>query len=367
MSHATEDAMKILLVGPCPPPRGGISVHVETARRLLRQAGVPCLALDAKGHRAAGESRRSPTRDGLRLLIAVRRLARRGWTLHLHTNGHNPKSWLLALACGLAATAAPGRVLTLHSGMVPHYLSRGPWWCHMLARLALGRFDHVVCVNDEIRATLVALGGTGDTALDTLPAYLPAPRAPVAVPDATRRWLASHQPVIATTLFFRPEYGFELLLEAVSRLAPRHPRLGCLVMGGQEGEAEARRPLRDHGANGRLLLAGDLTHDLCLELLSRSDLFVRPTLVDGDALSVREALSLGLPVVASDTGARPPGVSLFRPGDLDGLVAGIEAALEPAAQPPAPPGADFEVAGSLDRLLETYRVVGRREAPCRAV
>ena len=45
-----------------------------------------------------------------------------GWTLHLHTNGHNLKSWLLALGCGLAGQARGGCILTLHSGMVPGYL-----------------------------------------------------------------------------------------------------------------------------------------------------------------------------------------------------------------------------------------------------
>ena len=87
---------------------------------------------------------------------------------------------------------------------------------------------------------------------------------------------------------------------------------------------------------------------------ARSDLFVRPTLADGDASSVREALALGVPVVASDVGHRPPGIALFRRGDLDGLVEAIAGALRgraPAGVRTSDPG------DALRRLLETYRAV----------
>lgn len=46
------------------------------------------------------------------------------------------------------------------------------------------------------------------------------------------------------------------------------------------------------------------------------DLLIRPTLSDGDANSVREALHVGLPVVASDCVKRPEGVVTFHTGNL---------------------------------------------------
>jgi glycosyltransferase involved in cell wall biosynthesis len=57
------------------------------------------------------------------------------------------------------------------------------------------------------------------------------------------------------------------------------------------------------------------------------DVFVRPTYFDGDACSVREALALGVRVVASDTEFRPDGVRLFPRGDADALAEAIDVAL----------------------------------------
>ena len=54
---------------------------------------------------------------------------------------------------------------------------------------------------------------------------------------------------------------------------------------------------------------------------------VRSTFVDGDAITVREALAFGVPVVASDTAFRPEGVTLFRKGDVSDLVAKLRQVL----------------------------------------
>ena len=75
---------------------------------------------------------------------------------------------------------------------------------------------------------------------------------------------------------------------------------------------------------------GNVEHDKCLSIISRCDLFVRPTLVDGDANSVREALALEIPVVASNVGNRPDGAILFRAGDADDLVAKLSAIIAEA-------------------------------------
>ena len=61
--------------------------------------------------------------------------------------------------------------------------------------------------------------------------------------------------------------------------------------------------------------------------MARSDVFLRPALEDGDSISVREALAMGIPVVASRVGTRPPGTILFRKGDKTDLVDKLESVL----------------------------------------
>jgi glycosyltransferase involved in cell wall biosynthesis len=157
--------------------------------------------------------------------------------------------------------------------------------------------------------------------------------------------------LFSTTLFFRPEYGFDLLTSAVARLRFHYPSVGCLVMGSGEQREEAERQIHETGLEENLLLLGDVNHDACLALMSVSDVFIRPTLQDGDSTSVREALSLGVPVVASRIGTRPAGANLFQPGDVGEMLSKIELAVGRKIVGEAP------AAGCMDRLMEIYQQV----------
>jgi glycosyltransferase involved in cell wall biosynthesis len=246
-----------------------------------------------------------------------------GWTLNVHTNGHNPKSWLIALICGIASQWGPPATLTLHSGGVPLYLGGGPQRRRFVARLACAMYSRIICVNPEIALSISRLG-VPDTTLEIAPAFLPFEAPDVAVPETIDTWIRQHSPVLSTAMFFRREYGFELLLDAVKELKPVHRDLGCVVMGDGEHRDSAERAVERAGLSDSVLLTGDLEHEMCLSLIATSDVFVRPTFMDGDAISVREALALGVPVVASNVGTRPEGTTLFEVGNRGQLVEGIE-------------------------------------------
>jgi glycosyltransferase involved in cell wall biosynthesis len=99
------------------------------------------------------------------------------------------------------------------------------------------------------------------------------------------------------------------------------------MIGGGEQRQQTERLIRKEGMEESVYLLGDVSHDRCLGLIAASDLFIRATREDGDSISVREALSLGVPAVVSDVGHRPSGAILFRAGDIDDLVLTVEAAL----------------------------------------
>jgi glycogen synthase len=184
-----------------------------------------------------------------------------------------------------------------------------------------------------------------------VPAFLKTKRPQVALDAPLRAFAERHRPLLSTALFFRPEYGFDLLVDALGPLRGRYPSLGCVVMGSGEQRAEAETRIREAGLEDHVLLAGDIDHQACLALMSLSDVFVRPTLEDGDSISVREALALGVPVVASRVGTRPAGAMLFPPGDVEGLVTQVEQALAMER------GAAAPAAGGMDRLMEIYQQV----------
>jgi glycosyltransferase involved in cell wall biosynthesis len=172
-----------------------------------------------------------------------------------------------------------------------------------------------------------------------IPAYLAPPVADTAavMPARVQEFVRSHAPVLSTYgwhLCFdtqgRDLYGFDLCIELVRQLRVDHPRVGLLACLPQidlpDYYAELRRRIAEHGLEDNVLFVTEPLNDAYL-LWQASDVYVRATSTDGDAVAIREAMSLGVPVVASDASPRPPGAVLFRNRDLDGLVGAVRRVL----------------------------------------
>jgi glycosyltransferase involved in cell wall biosynthesis len=130
-----------------------------------------------------------------------------------------------------------------------------------------------------------------------------------------------------------PRKDFIGLVEAFDSIAAGHPGLE-LRIAGPEGwaEAEVVAAISRAAHRDRIKRVGwveDVT-----SLIAGATVFAYPSLYEGFGLPPLEAMSLGVPVVASAAGAVPEVVGeaalLVRPGDVASLAAGIESALTDA-------------------------------------
>jgi len=87
-----------------------------------------------------------------------------------------------------------------------------------------------------------------------------------------------------------------------------------------------------------------------IKLIIHTDIVLRPTNTDGDALTVREGLFLGKPVIASDVVIRPEGTKLFKTRDAGSLAQAIAQTLKEEQQT----GMD-SLATSLRYYVEYYK------------
>ena len=314
--------MKIVLIGDYPPPYGGISVHVQQLARLLAQNGADCRVIDIERGAAPKEGaiRVNGYFEFLRRLLSF---SSKGFVSHIHTNGHNFKSWL-AIWVTMWAGFLFGRrnIVTVHSGLMPAYSDRGGLLTKLLIRTALIPAGKVIAVNEEIEKALLKLKVRPGKMI-VLPAFALGARAG-SLPERVLAWRERFQPLITSAVYLEKEYGTELLVEACRRLARKYPSLGCLIMGSGSREEAIRQEIERGDLQDRIFLLGNVPHEVCLSIMEKSDLFVRPTFFDGDAISVREGLALGVPTVASNVGHRPEGVFLFEAGDAGDLARQIE-------------------------------------------
>jgi hypothetical protein len=263
--------------------------------------------------------------------------AARGFRIHLHTSGSNPKSWMLASACAAAGRlSGTAPILSLHSGLMPAWLAESPAR-RTIARAVTRQFGKVIAVSGEIRRALEA-AGVAPERIEVLPAFSHRFVRPGTPPSGLDRLRAEAAPLFCAMVAPRPEYGEPFLLDAFARVLAQKPsaRLALYGPGSESTRAAGVQPF------------GELHRPQALALIAACDVFVRPTLADGDSVSVREALVFGRRVVATAVGNRPPDVTLVPPGDALALANALLAASDLPAAPAATPVDGFE------RILAIY-------------
>jgi glycosyltransferase involved in cell wall biosynthesis len=181
-----------------------------------------------------------------------------------------------------------------------------------------------------------------------LPEEQPAP----AVPPALDSFFSAHSPVLISVGLLEPEYDLPLQIEALRNVREKFPLAGLVLIGSGSLDKELRGKIGACPYADQILLCGDVPHAVTLQAISRAQLMLRTTLYDGDAVSVREALHLGTPVIASDNGMRPAGVQLIPKSNLDALVQAIENSI---SQPASRKTACSRDASNLLAVLDFYR------------
>jgi glycosyltransferase involved in cell wall biosynthesis len=149
-----------------------------------------------------------------------------------------------------------------------------------------------------------------------------------------------------------PEYDLPLQIEVLGLIKERFPNAGLVIVGSGSLEEELRQRIRATPYAKDILLCGDVPHEVTLRAIADSDVFLRTTLYDGDSISVREALHMGVPVIATDNGMRPEGIHLIPSRDLAALHRAIEERLSAGHSRQDQQAGDEQ---NLEAVLEVYR------------
>ncbi len=147
---------------------------------------------------------------------------------------------------------------------------------------------------------------------------------PVPVPPGKelRRWELEPGGYVFTACRFVPEKGLHDLIEAYGRI--KNPPFKVVIAGGADHETEYSRSLKRLAQKtDGVVLTGFVSGDRLGELFSNAGLFVLPSYYEGLPIALLEALSYGLPVLASDIAQHkevPLGSSrYFKKGDVADL------------------------------------------------
>ena len=168
-----------------------------------------------------------------------------------------------------------------------------------------------------------------------------------------------------------PEKGQSGLLRAFAKLRARHPDLKLRLIGDGPDRAALEALARELELSDAVAFAGRLPEEETLAEISRADLLVLPSFMEGLPIVLMEAMAVGVPVIASRVAGIPELVEddqtglLFTPSNWDELAARIDVVLGDEAlrtrlseKAKAKVASDFDTRKSAKQLARLFSSAG---------
>ncbi|MGH8217866.1 MAG: glycosyltransferase family 4 protein [Steroidobacteraceae bacterium] len=312
----------VLMVGTDPASLGGIRAVVQSYREggLFERFPVTYVATHRDGNTWA-----KLTRALGGWARAARCLVRLDAPLvHVHT-ASRASFWRKSVVCRMARLAGRPYLLHLHGGAFAHFYHEecGALGRRMI-RSVLAHAALVLTVSEQWRTVLERI--CPEAHIEVLPNAVSLP------PRARLHARAAKAREPSRRILFlgqlHAEKGVLDLVRALAAIADRFPHTALLCAGsGAASKVEALA--RELGVAPSVHCPGWLEQDAKGRALAAADLFVLPSYTEGLPMALLEAMSWGLPVIASPVGGIPQVIRHEENGLLvpAGDVAGLSRAL----------------------------------------
>lgn len=352
------------IVGPLPPPPGGMANQTRQLAELLRQSGLSVEIVRTNGpYRPSWIARLWAVRALFRLVpyaIALWRCAGRADVFHVMANSGWAWHLFAAPAVWIARLRGTPVVLNYRGGLAEAFLARR----ERVIRLTLDRVARVIVPSDYLREVFARR----EIECTVVPNVVDLARfsdEETSAPGAA----------LVITRNLEEIYGIDIGIRAFAKVHRVKREARLTIAGDGPERPNLERLCRDLGVSEAVTFTGPLDRADMARLYRSANVVLNPARVDNTPNSLLEALAAGVPVVSTDAGGIPYIIEHGRTGllacvdDADGLA---EHAIRVLHEP--------ELAGRLRRagleeatkyawpavkeqLIDVYRTAIDRAAP----
>jgi glycosyltransferase involved in cell wall biosynthesis len=317
--------LKIAVIGPLPPPFGGMANQTQQLARLLRADGI---AVEIVQVNPPYFPRWVGAIKGLRAIVRLMAylpqlwhaageatlfhvMANSGWSWHLFAS---PAVWIARMRrCRV--------IINYRGGDARKFFARS-FFC---VKWTLDRADAIVVPSDFLQAVFKDRG----VAVNIVPNIIDLERF-----SPRKRASAIQAPHLIVTRNLEPIYDVGTAIRAFLIVQRRFPAAKLSIAGSGPQERNLKALVAQLKLEGRVEFLGRLDNELIAELYSRADIMLNASLVDNMPISILESLASGVPVVSTSAGGIPHLVEhdknalLVPPGDFEAMAQAAISVLE---------------------------------------
>lgn len=349
----------IAFLGSLPPPIGGISVGLKRLTERLDVEGYDYTVYDLLNRRK--------TRPGG---VSVKIKNRLWWMLSFFFLSREDLicchhvDWRLRTVTGLMTLLGKKTLISIGGQGLSDSLEKGGWLRKKIIAFSLRHYSFVIAHNLVIKQFCLSLG-VKPGRLEIIYGFIPPVIRDEEIAEIPREiwdFVDSHTPIISANafkiVFYQDQdlYGIDLCLDLCANLKSSYPNIGFVFCIPNVGDYhyfhKMEQRITEKGIENNFLFVTESYQ--FYPILMKSQVFLRPTNTDGDATSLREALFIKVPSVASDVFPRPEGTILFKNRDIDDFTLKVRDLLDNYEQHKKELNA-VEIEDNFKKLIKVYQ------------
>ncbi len=197
-------------------------------------------------------------------------------------------------------------LLTLQSGDTDWFIWLRTWFWYPLYKMIYTRPDHIQVISRWLAARARRYGYQGEISLlpngVDLDKFKPVEN--LTQKKALRRELnlPLEDKIIFTSSRLAKKNNLAVLIQAVKLLSEQNLPVRLVVAGAGPLEKRLKNLVNKINLGHQVVFLNHLSHDKLTAYYQAADIFVRPSLSEGQGISFLEAMACGLPVIASPVG-----------------------------------------------------------------
>lgn len=296
MSTQQRRPLRLGLVGPLPPPNGGMAMQTRQLARLLPQEGVEVQLLQTNAAYRPGLVKNVPVLRALFRLLPYLwqtwRLAGRVDVIHLMAN--SGWSWQLFSAPVLWVGWLRGTpvIVNYRGGEAQEYLQRSSVW----VKPSLAKAAQVVVPSGFLQNVFAQFGIATKIVPNIIDLDLFHPA------EGTVR---ERRFTVVITRNLEPIYGLDTAIRCIALVRQSIPGIALKIAGSGPQLAQLQRLVEELELTACISFLGRQERADIVALYQSADVMLNPSLVDNMPNSVLEALACGVPVISTNVGGVP--------------------------------------------------------------
>lgn len=327
-----------MLIGPYPPPAGGIAAYIKN----FMEQGVILSSCNVSFHQV-GKKNSSISNlfqvlidSGQTIKYFYKRKYRCQDILYIHTSSYYGFFRNIPYIV-LSKMLSDGKiVLHIHGGEFDIFFKNSPQISKKVIRSVINSADLILVTSESWIPIIQGIGGKADNIYSIPNAYSAKYFFPMDIPQARDKLTLPHQKKIILTVGALEEWkGHKYLIECVKIITKQRKDILLIIIGSGSLEGDLKCLVSQYCLESYIIIIeGNKTPEELNLYMNASDFFVLPSLHEGNPTVMFEALGCGKPFVGTRVGGVPEVITsntyglLVEPANPEALAEKILVALD---------------------------------------